>query len=294
MPNTAVLIYNPRAGSWRTAQRLAALRSRLAAAGFDAVPLPTDAPGHATELVRQAVAGGVEVVFAHGGDGTLREAAAGLLGTEVALAPIPGGTVNVVATAMGLPQDPLRAAERYANAAAFDMDVGLCDDEIFLMQTSAGLDAHIMGNLDPALKRRFGKAAVAYSGLVHFSNYDYPPIDIVAEGRPMTATLVAVCNLSYYAGSFQMAPGASVTDRSLDLVLFRGVGRLATLAFGRDLVLGRHLRRDDVELIQVQTVELLGPQGLAVQLDGDTLPLQLPVTISLHPETVRLLKPSDP
>ena len=49
------------------------------------------------------------------------------------------------------------------------MDVGLCGEEIFLMQTSAGLDAHIMGNLDPTLKRRFGKAAVAYAGLLRFS-----------------------------------------------------------------------------------------------------------------------------
>lgn len=294
MPKQAVLIFNPRAGSWRTAQRVTALRSALAAAGFATEPLPTQAPGHATELARQSAEGGIDVVFAHGGDGTLREAAAGLLGAGVALAPIPGGTVNVVALALGLPRDPLRAARRFADAKAIDMDVGLCGEEIFLMQTSAGLDAHIMGNLNPALKRRFGKAAVAYAGLLHFPGYDYPSIDLVADGRHLNATMVAVCNLPYYAGSFEMAPGASISDRVLDLVLFRGTGRLETLAFARDLALGRHLRRHDVELIPVRQVELCGPDGLAVQLDGDALPIPLPVTVTLHPETLRILKPASP
>jgi len=292
MPKKAVLIFNPRAGSWRTAQRVATIRSVLAAAGYDAEPLPTQAPGHATELARESAHGGVDVVFSHGGDGTLREAAAGLLGTDVALAPIPGGTVNVVATSLGLPQNSLRAAKMFARTDAVEMDVGVCGEELFLMQTSAGLDAHIMGNLNPALKRRFGRAAVAYSGLLHFADYDYPVIDLIADGRHLSATMVAICNLPYYGGSFQMAPGASITDRALDLVVFQGEGRLKTLAFARDVALGRHLRRADVELIRVQKVELRGPEGLAIQLDGDALPIQLPVTVSLHPEKVRILKPS--
>jgi len=291
MPKTAVLIFNPRAGSWRTAQRVAAIRQALSDSGYDTEPLPTEAPGHATELARQAAESGVETVFSHGGDGTLREAAAGLLGTAAALAPIPGGTVNVVAMALGLPQDPLRAASMLARTETLQMDVGLCGEEVFLMQTSAGLDAHIMGNLSPGLKRRFGKAAVAYSGLLRFSSYDYPAIDLVADGRQLSASMIAICNLPYYAGSFQMAPGASVSDRILDLVIFRGEGRLKTLAFARDVGLGRHLNRRDVELIRVQEVELRGPPGLPVQLDGDALPIQLPVTACLHPETVRLLKP---
>lgn len=288
----AVLIFNPRAGNWRTAQLVDALRSALAEAGYETEPLPTQAPGHATKLARESAASGVDAVFAHGGDGTLREAAAGLLGTDVALAPVPGGTTNVVARALGLPQHPVRAAKRFARADIVDMDVGLCGEEVFLMQTSAGLDAHVMANLDPLHKRRFGKAAVAFSGIRHLSSYDYPSIDLVADGRQLTAKMVAICNLSYYAGSHQMAPGASTSDGVLDLVLFAGEGRLKTLAFARDLVLGRHLDRSDVELIRVQEVELLGPDGLATQLDGDAMPIQLPVTVGLHRERLRVLRPA--
>lgn len=291
MAKQAVLIFNPRAGSWRTGRRVSAIRSALAAVGYDTKPLPTQAPGHASELARESAAAGIDAVFSHGGDGTLREAAAGLLGTGVPLAPIPGGTVNVVAMALGLPQDPLRAARRFAGAGVMEMDVGLCGEDIFLMQASAGVDAHIMGNLYPGLKRRFGKLAVAYSGVLHFSDYDYPTIDLIADGRYLRGTMVAVCNLPFYAGSFQMAPGANISDRALDLVVFRGEGRLETLAFALDVARGRHLGRSDVELVRVQEVVLSGPTGLPVQLDGDTLPVQLPITIGLHPETLRVLKP---
>jgi len=290
--NKAALIFNPRAGNWRTAQRIAALREVLQEGGSRVELLPTEAPGHATALARESADQGFDVVFTYGGDGTLREAAAGLLGTGVALAPIPGGTVNVVAGALGLPQNPLRAAKMLTRAEVEEMDVGLCGEQIFLMQTSAGLDAHVMGHLHPGLKRRLGRGAVAYSGLLHLYTYGYPAIDLIADGRLLTATMIAVCNLPHYAGGWQMAPGASTSDRALDLVLFQGKGPGKTLGFARDLVLGRHLRRSDVALTRVQEVEIRGPEDLAVQLDGDTMPIQLPVTIGLHPERVRILKPA--
>jgi YegS/Rv2252/BmrU family lipid kinase len=266
----AALIFNPRAGSWRTEKRIVAIRAALTEAGYATKPLPTQAPGHASQLAGEAAESGFEVVFTFGGDGTLREAAAGLVGSDTALAPVPGGTVNVVAMALGLPQDPVRAARMMKGAEPFDMDVGMCGEEAFLMQTSAGLDAHIMGNLRPGLKRRFGKAAIVLAGLNRLATYGFPEIGLVADGRPLTASLVAVCNLSYYAGPFKMAPDASVSDRLLDLVIFRGSGRLRTLAFGLNLIFGRHLHRPDVEVVRVKMVTLRGPQDLSRSTSGYT------------------------
>ena len=287
----AALIFNPRAGNWRTAQKIAAIEYALADVGYHAKPLPTEAAGHASELAREAADEGAEVVFVHGGDGTLREAAAGLLGSDTAIAPIPGGTVNVIAGALGLPQNPVLAAKAMADAEIVEMDVGQCGEEIFLMQASAGLDAHIMGNLNPGLKRRFGKIAVAYAGLLSFTTYRYPSIELFADGHHLSASLAVICNLPYYAGRWQMAPGAEVADRILDLVLFTGKSGLKTLAFARDFVLGRHLERQDVRLIRVREVELRAPGGLAVQLDGDTLPVDLPVTVGVHPDRIHILRP---
>lgn len=160
------------------------------------------------------------------------------------------------------------------------------------MLTSAGLDAHIMGNLHAGLKRRLGKAAVAWAGIRRFSSYGYPLIRLVADGHPLEATFAAICNLPYYAGKWKLAPGASITDRALDLVVFRGSGRVATLAFARDLALGRHVGRSDVEVSRVERVEILSPSSLPMQIDGDAMPIKLPIALTVGPDRLTLLTPS--
>ena len=289
---SAALIFNPRAGAWGASDLVERIRRELEGGNYRVELLGTEQPGHAAELAREASGRGVEAVFAFGGDGTLREAASGLLGTETTVAPIPGGTTNVVATAFGIPQNPLAAAAALADTRTIEMDVGLCGGEVFLMQTSAGLDARIMARLAPGLKRRFGKLAVAWSGLLQLSTYDYPEIELVADGKAKRATLAAICNLPQYAGAWKMAPDASVTDGTLDLVLFRGRSRTAMLAFAKDFVLGKHVERTDVDTVQVERVELLGPRGLSVQLDGDALPVALPVEISICEQKLRFLAPA--
>jgi YegS/Rv2252/BmrU family lipid kinase len=292
MSAKAALIFNPRAGRWRTERRVESLGEILGNSGFSVELRQTAKPGHATDLARLATADGCEAVFVFGGDGTIREAAAGLIGTGVALGPIPGGTVNVLVQALGLPLHPLRAAAAFANATTLEMDVGICGDESFLILTSAGLDAHIMGNLHSGLKRRVGKASVAWSGLQRWLSYDYPQIHVTADGRPHVATFAAICNLPYYAGKWKLAPEASITDRALDLVLFHGAGRLEALAFARDLALGRHVNRDDVEIIRAQEIEVLSPARIPMQIDGDAMPLELPVTLTIASQRLTLLTPA--
>src|SRR5882757_1556199 len=97
-----LLIYNPAAGSGRHAVRLQNLLGILRDGGIATEAVPTQHAGHATTLARAAAAArSVDVVFSYGGDGTIREIATGLMGSEVALGVIPGGTVNVVAIALG-------------------------------------------------------------------------------------------------------------------------------------------------------------------------------------------------
>jgi len=289
----SVLIYNPKAGRWRTPALARDLLETLARHDFQVEARPTDEPGHATQLARQAADEGVEVVFAFGGDGTLRETAAGLVGTPAALGPLPGGTTNVIAYSLGLPADPLRAAAAFHRSRVREIDVGLCEDEVFLMQASAGLDARIMGHLHPRIKRHFGRTGVLGAGLFQWSTYEYPEMELVADDRHLTATFVAVCNLPHYGGKFALAPGASPDDRRLDLVLFRGRGRTATLGFSIDFLRGRHLDRADVECVEVEEVEIRGPRAVNIQVDGDGVPLQLPVTIRLAPERLRVLVPGE-
>lgn len=289
----AALIYNPTAGRRRHEQILESVLSALRDGGFEVEPVPTRGPGDATRLARDR-AGRVEVVFAFGGDGTVREVAAGLLGTQTALGIIPGGTVNVLSMSLGLPRDPLAAARLAGRLEARELDVGLIGGMPFLMMVSAGLDSSVMAALDTRLKWRIGRAAYLWQGLREWWRYPYPRFELAADGVPLEASFVAVSNIPYYGGAYALAPGAHPHDGRLDLVLFRGHGRLATLGFALDLLRGAHLRRSDVTVRHVREVELRSPAGAVAQIDGDVCEERLPFTVRIAPDPLLVLSPEIP
>ncbi len=289
----AVLIYNPKSGRQVAKRRLPAVLEILRAAGFEVEPAATRGPGDATRLAREAAARSkVEVAFAMGGDGTLREVARGLLGSEVALAPLPTGTTNVLPLALGLPRNAKGAARVLPGCGRRAIDVGLAGGEPFLMQVSGGLDAVVMARQDGAAKKRFGKAAVAWTGLRQWWSYPYPRFELRFDGRVENVSHFVVCNIPYYAGAFRIAPDADLSDGRLHLVLFRGIGRAATLGFARDLALGRHLRRPDVESRPVEELEIVEPPEYLVQIDGDVLSGPAPLEISLAKQRLWVLAPA--
>ncbi|MEM9596713.1 MAG: hypothetical protein AAGD06_20760, partial [Acidobacteriota bacterium] len=79
----------------------------------------------------------------------------------------------------------------------------------------------------------------------------------------------------------------------LDLVLFRGRTRLATLGLATSVALGSHLRRRDVEVHRVKEVEILGPLPHGLQVDGDVLPLEPPIRVRLAKRRLHVLMPPD-
>ncbi|MEL7061470.1 MAG: diacylglycerol kinase family protein [Acidobacteriota bacterium] len=294
MPRTSVLIYNPAAGGQVGDRLVARLARRLERSGFIVEPRRTAGPGDATRLAREAVAEGVDVAFALGGDGTLRETAAGLLDTDVALGALPAGTANVLCYELGLPRRPTAAALAFATAEVREIDVGLAGGWPFLMMVSCGLDAMVMAHADGFLKRRLGVVGVGLTGLRRWWSYDYPEIRVRFDGRTERVGFFSLSNIPYFGGPFRMAPDADSLDGRLDLVLFRGRSRWRTLHFAIDVGWGRHGRRDDVEIHRVREVELLGPCAYGLQIDGDVLPADLPMPLRLSTSRLKVLAPSSP
>ncbi len=289
----AVLLYNPVAGRRDASRRLGTVIAALATAGLEIEPRPTGGPGGATRLAREAAAAGAEAVIAFGGDGTVREAAAGLVGAATALAILAGGTTNVLAHALGIPADLPAAAALCASGRAHAVDVGLCAGQPFLMMASSGLDAFVLRQLDPRLKHHLGRSGILLQGLRELGRYGYPDLELEADGEPLSAGFAAVANIPFYGGRFSLVPGARCDDRSLDLVTFSGRGWAATAGFALALARGRHLRRSDVTVRRVERVVLRGPAGAAVQIDGDPCGAEVPVEIALSPQPLRVVCPDD-
>jgi diacylglycerol kinase family enzyme len=83
--------------------------------GHDVQIVETNRRGHATRFAHDAARRGLDVVIGFGGDGTLNEVATGIAGTDTALGVLPGGSTNVFARTLGLPNDPVEAADHLAN-----------------------------------------------------------------------------------------------------------------------------------------------------------------------------------
>ena len=162
----ALLIVNPNATTTTPAgrDRLAhALRGRLAL-----TVAHTTHRGHAAELARSAHADGMDVVVAHGGDGTVNEIVNGLLGPSPdrsadpslpRLAVVPGGSANVFARSLGLSADPLEATEQVLESLqegrTSRIGLGHCDGRWFTFNAGLGLDAQVCEAID--LSRAEGK-----------------------------------------------------------------------------------------------------------------------------------------
>jgi diacylglycerol kinase family enzyme len=159
------LIVNPIASSM-TVRRLEVIQATLSA-GHTLDVVATVGRDHARELARAAADDGVDVVIVAAGDGTLHEAANGLVGSTTALAPIPAGSTNVFARAVGYGNRVERATERLLVALDRDsirrIGVGAANGRHFLFHLGAGFDAAVVARMEerPSVKRYAAHPAFA-------------------------------------------------------------------------------------------------------------------------------------
>src|ERR1700758_4447428 len=155
-----LIIVNPYAAT--VSDRLRHLVVYALQGRFEVDAVDTEAPGHATEICREAAHEGYDVVVAFGGDGTINEAANGLFGSSTPLCCLPGGTTNVFARLIGIPPELVDATEHLL-AMADDwrprsVDVGVVNGRCFTFASGLGLDADVVERVDanPRRKARFG------------------------------------------------------------------------------------------------------------------------------------------
>jgi diacylglycerol kinase family enzyme len=292
----ATLIYNPFAGRRRHGERLSAIREILSER-WDLAIDPSTRPGEATTLARSAGERGHAVAFAWGGDGTIREVAEGILGSNTALGALPGGTTNVVPRGIGLGADPVSAAVRLLSAVVRMRDVGTIAGQPFLMQATAGLDGFLMREVRPLMKARYGFAGIVFEAMRLAPRYAFPAFRVSVDGTGHEVTGAGFANMPWYAGTFRYAPDARWDDGRGDVLLYSGRTWFAAVMFAILLALGRHAQRSDVRIAPADSLTFEAPcPGLpapALQIDGDSWRGALPATCRIAPGALRVLLQGD-
>lgn len=269
------VIVNPVAGRSRGKKlRRTALQFLKTRAECEVVE--TCSVGHATELARQAAAEGRELVLAIGGDGTWRETAAGLAGTQTALGLIPVGSGNDLCRTLGIPKN-IRAACRVAlSGTTRRLDAVRLQaegtDTIFINAAGFGFDAAVVAE---AMKLKHLRGLPLYVGAVlrAVRNYDCPVTTVrTPEGewhKPLL--LVAAANGKFYGGGMKMAPDAEPDDGLLDVCIIDAVSRLRIYQCLPRFIKGTHLELPEVTMVRASRLVIETRAGMPVQLDGDLL-----------------------
>jgi diacylglycerol kinase (ATP) len=291
-----VLIYNPTAGQRDRTAKMHELIERMRAEGLELVNAPTTAPGHATEIVKSLLPSGLEVVVVCGGDGTVSEAACGLVGSSVPLAVLPGGTSNVLARELSIPLQLEPAARLLLGGEPRKVRVLYANERPFLLWAGVGLDARIMGHMSPMLKRWLGRTGIFFTVADEFFRYEFPRLEVTVDGRTHEATFVVVCHARHYAGPWVIAPEARLDSDEMEVLLFSERNRWRFLSLFRQMQIARggHVTRGLARIVRgrTATIRSLESYPVEVQVDGDCV-LETPVTCRVGEEMISILAPPD-
>ena len=300
-----LLVVNSSASSV-TARGRVVIQKALSA-DHDVSVAETNRRGHARRLAQGAANDGVDVVVCLGGDGTLNEVANGLAGTDTALAPLPGGSTNVFARTIGLPNDPIEATGVLLDGLNTQrierVGLGSVNGRYFLFHVGVGFDAVVVKQVErrAALKRYVSHPLFIYATFTTwFRHYDrsQPRFVVRDDTGRGTDGYFSICfntNPYTYLGNrpFNVIPEATL-DRGLAIVTFESLGLwpllrgvASALGFGRDIRRLPHLDvRTDLDRL---TVDGHGP--FPYQVDGDYLGETERLVFEHRPEALRLVLP---
>jgi diacylglycerol kinase family enzyme len=275
-------------------------REAAQAGGWEPVFAETTTSEDGLGLARQAVADGTRLVFAAGGDGTVRACAQALAGTGIPLAIVPLGTANLTARALGIPGGADRAIEAGFRGADRRIDLARVDlgepggAISFVAMAGIGLDAAVVGAAGPRSKRRLGWAAYAVSGVTHLAwpAYGFTVRLDGGEPLPRRTRCVVVGNAGLLPGGFVLLPEARVDDGRLDVGILAPSG-----ALGWPRVAGRILtrsRRQDrqLERFQARRVEISADADLPRQVDGEVIAAGRTLVVSACPGALTIRQQS--
>jgi diacylglycerol kinase (ATP) len=298
----ALLITNPVAAR-HAARALSAIRTTLRAGGWEVEVRATAAPGDARRFATEARASRVDVVVCHGGDGTAMQAAAGLVGSGIPLGVVPGGTGNILARNLRLPQRPVAAARALLAGRPLAIDLGVVEradgPHYFAVCSGAGFDADVMRRTEGPLKQRWRMGAYFARALSALPDVRSAALRITVDGvvHEVRAAVALVANCGeLFPPFFKLHRDVWPNDGWFDLVTLRADGAVESVSAFLELLRGPgngtgwegaggrvwHARGRTIR------VEVASAAPLRVQLDGEVVG-ETPFEARLLPGALRVL-----
>jgi len=284
----ALFIINPISGGKKKDDVPAQIEKYLDKSLFEHTILFTTGVAHARQVATDAV-GKYDIVVAVGGDGTVNEAASGLVGSDVTLGIIPCGSGNGLSRFLGIPMNIEESIKTLNKLQTEKIDSAEANGSPFFNIAGLGFDAHI-GQVFAGGKKR-GFLSYAKSSLAEIINYRshvyYLTIDGVSYTRK--AFILSIANSSQYGNNAHISPKASVQDELLDVCIVKPF----PLYRFPEMVLRMFTKTADsskfVEIIKGKHITVKRDEPGPMHLDGEPAKMQAQVNIKIKPATLNVI-----
>ncbi|MEZ4710321.1 MAG: diacylglycerol kinase family lipid kinase [Caldilineaceae bacterium] len=296
------VIINPAAG--QNTPVLAILNSVFQPAGIPWRVSITQQAGDAQKQAQAAAQEGVDVVAVYGGDGTVVEAASGLLGADTPLAILPGGTANVVAQELGIPLDLAAACQLITNPQHIvrQIDLGAVNDDYFLLRVGMGTEAKIIQSADRELKNQLGFLAYVWAAAQSLSAVETATYHISIDGREFTVegiTCAVINSGNMGVGNLRISPDIQLDDGLLDVVVIKNanlsalaeiIGNVTGLAETASVILEQWQIEKSLHHWKGKEISVRAEPYQVIQFDGELLEAKQ-IKCSILPGAVNIVTP---
>lgn len=286
----------------------------LSAAGYKPFVALKAYGGETLKLARKAAREGCSLVIGYGGDGTLNDVVNGVMnaGGKSLVGDIPGGTYNEWAGAMGLPEDPVKAALALVESEARRIDLGHIgvqdltlpgnagqglqtmrqtkrqskrfpqSRQYFFLHVGLGVDATFMAHISKPLKYRLGHLAFDLAAIKELPAVHPFPVEVQVTGDRGDGAMmwqgeawqVIISKTRYYAGSVDIAPGAYLNDGLLNVCVITADSALRTAEQALSFLTRRKPDETTTKYFRGSQVSIRVPAATAMQVDGSVVKLE--------------------
>ena len=238
-----------------------------------------------SQLAHEAVARGVDLVIASGGDGTVSAVAEALITTEIPLGVIPRGTANAFALALGIPTNIAGACQTILTGFIRAIDAATCNGKPNILLTGVGWEAETVEQADRGAKNWFGAMAYLVAGIEKLWDIQSFEVELEIEGEisRLRAIAVTVANAAPATSILAQGPGGVIPDDGLlDVTILSTQTEMSTLgavsSLMTDALRGVASQHNDVLYLRTKRIKVTTNPPQKVTVDGEligTTPIEM-------------------
>lgn len=289
-------IVNPKSGAGAAKKVTDQFEQYLLAGGFDVRKKFSKSMPDVCELATKvATDDQCALVVVSGGDGTVREAANALEGSDKPLMIIPGGTENLLANELGISGQIDQLIALFEEGYERKLDLGSANGRCFTSIMGFGFDGDIVKRVSENRKGHIRHIDYLQPILQSFWNYSFPVLKVVLDGEQVfnEPGLVFIGNISRYAMGLRILHKADFGDGLLDVCIYKCASRLQLIKLTALTILKLHADASDVIYRQCKSIYVSSPsKDVRTEVDGDPGP-SLPMQVEVIPQAVKVFVPKD-